>query len=76
MNITITIQADSKKKSYRNGKGKRLKSQRANINEYEKLIEKAEKLGIENITFDKDFPFSQRNKILKNIIRDVKEMRK
>ena len=79
MIINTEIQTKDKetKKVYRKGKiRRRKKSQRADVHKYNTLVEEAENLGIENITFDHDFSYYKKNKFLKSIIKDVKEMKK
>ena len=49
----------------RNCKNKKLKSQRGNIDKYNKLLAKAEDLGVIAIEFDHDFSYNKRIKILK-----------
>ena len=55
-------------KSYKNSKGRKLKSQRINIEKYNKLLAKAEDLGIVSIEFDKDYSYAKKNKILRDIL--------
>ncbi|MBP3615318.1 MAG: hypothetical protein IJ473_01325 [Alphaproteobacteria bacterium] len=57
---------------YRNYKNKKLKSQRENIDKYNKLLAKAEDLGVIAIEFDHDFSYNKRIKILKKIIERQK----
>ena len=56
----------------RNCKNKKLKSQRENIDKYNKLLAKAEDLGVIAIEFDHDFSYNKRIKILKKIIERQK----
>ena len=53
-------------------KNKKLKSQRENIDKYNKLLAKAEDLGVIAIEFDHDFSYNKRIKILKKIIERQK----
>lgn len=58
--------------SYRNCKGKKLKSQRGNISKYHSLLLEAERHGIISIKFDENFSYQKRIQILKKITEMTK----
>ncbi len=58
--------------SYKNYKGKKLKSHRKSMAIYNKLLEQVEDLGVISIEFDKDFSYKKKIKILQEIIERQK----
>ncbi len=79
MIINTEIQTKDKetKKVYRKGKiRRRKKSQRADVHKYNTLVEEAENLGIENITFDHDFSYYKKKQIFKEYNKRCKRNEK
>ncbi len=69
----VCLSRNCKNKKLKSQRGnKKLKSQRGNIDKYNKLLAKAEDLGVIAIEFDHDFSYNKRIKILKKIIERQK----
>lgn len=55
--------------AYRNRKGRKLKSNRKEVQIYESLLRQAEELGVLSIRFDNHLSYRRRIEVLKNIIQ-------
>ncbi|MBR1544582.1 MAG: hypothetical protein IJ638_01400 [Alphaproteobacteria bacterium] len=57
---------------YRTRNGKKKKSQRVNMTRYNVLLAELESLGVVSVTFDKNFSYEKRIRILKEILSQQK----
>ena len=55
--------------AYRNRKGRKLKSNRKEVQIYESLLRQAEEIGVLSIRFDNHLSYRRRIEVLKNIIQ-------